>query len=104
MAQAQTKAAEHELTQDIETLRSDLDGLRKDFGQLMSTLKGTASNRAEAELDAMRKRLNKLADDVTTTGRQQLRSVESQIEERPLVSLAIAFAIGLVLGRLLDRR
>jgi ElaB/YqjD/DUF883 family membrane-anchored ribosome-binding protein len=102
MAQADTK--ERELTQDIEALRADLDVLRKDFGQMVGTLKGSASSRAEAELDAMRKRLNKLGEDLQTTGRQQLRSVESQIEERPLVSLAIAFALGLVLGRLLDRR
>jgi ElaB/YqjD/DUF883 family membrane-anchored ribosome-binding protein len=101
MAQAE---AERNVKQDIEALRSDFDSLRKDVGQLVGTLKDSATSRAETELDALRKRLNKIAGDVQTTGRQQLRTVESQIEERPLVSLAIAFAVGVLLGRLLDRR
>lgn len=103
MAQAEAKA-ERDLKQDIDALRSDLDVLRKDVGQLVTTLTSSASDRAGAELDAVRARLNKMAGDVQATGREHLRSVESQIEERPLISLAVAFAVGLLLGRLFDRR
>jgi ElaB/YqjD/DUF883 family membrane-anchored ribosome-binding protein len=86
------------------TTSTDLDTLRKDFATLVSTLKDTASDRAEAELDAMRQRVVKLAHDVQTTGQQQLRRAERSIEEQPLLSVAIAFVIGLVVGRLMDRR
>ena len=52
----------------------------------------------------MRKRIATLANDLQTTGQQQLRNVEGKIEERPLMSLAIAFVTGLVVARMLDRR
>jgi ElaB/YqjD/DUF883 family membrane-anchored ribosome-binding protein len=42
--------------------------------------------------------------DVQTTGQEQLRSAERKIEEQPLMSVAIAFVTGLIVGRLLDRR
>lgn len=96
--------AERDLKQDVEALRADFDSLRQDVGQLVATLKGNAGDRAEAELEQFRERLNRLAADVRTGGRERMRNVESQIEERPLTSLAMAFAVGLMLGRLFDRR
>jgi ElaB/YqjD/DUF883 family membrane-anchored ribosome-binding protein len=89
---------------DLDALRSDLDTLRRDFGTLVSTLKNSATSRTEAELDAMRQRIATLAGDLQTSGQQQLRNVEGKIEQRPFVSIAIAFATGLVVGRIFDRR
>lgn len=103
MAERETKA-EQDLRQDLDAIRADIDTLRKDLVNVVDTVKGTATKRADAEIDALRKRLDKLATNVQTTGREQLRAVEEQIEERPLVSLAMAFAIGLILGRLFGRR
>jgi ElaB/YqjD/DUF883 family membrane-anchored ribosome-binding protein len=90
--------------EDFNSLRSDLDTLRQDFGTLVNTLKTNASSRAEAELDALRQRVASLANDLQTTGQQQLRAAESKIGERPFMSVAIAFATGLVVGRLMERR
>jgi ElaB/YqjD/DUF883 family membrane-anchored ribosome-binding protein len=104
MAQARAASnGERDVKEDFDSLRSDLDTLRKDFATLVSTLKDTASNRAESELDAMRQRVATLAHDMQTTGQQQLRRAERSIEE-PLMSVAIAFVTGLVVGRLMDRR
>lgn len=96
--------AEQDLRKDLDAIKSDIDALRKDLVSVVDSVKGTATKRADTEIDALRKRLDKLATNVQTTGREQLRAVEEQIEERPLVSLAMAFAIGLMLGRLFDRR
>jgi ElaB/YqjD/DUF883 family membrane-anchored ribosome-binding protein len=52
----------------------------------------------------MQQRIGRIADEVQASGRDSLRAIEERIEERPLVSLAMAFAVGLVLGRLFDRR
>jgi ElaB/YqjD/DUF883 family membrane-anchored ribosome-binding protein len=41
--------------------------------------------------------------DLLTTGRQQVRNIAGQVEERPFVSLALAFATGLIVGGLLRR-
>jgi ElaB/YqjD/DUF883 family membrane-anchored ribosome-binding protein len=105
MAQARAASDDgHDAKQDFHALRSDLDTLRKDFGTLVSTLKSNAGSRAEAELDALRQRIATITSDLQTAGQQQLRNVEGKIEERPFMSLAIAFATGLIVGRLLDRR
>ena len=96
--------AERDLNEDVDAIKTDLDALRKDLASVLETIKGTAKNRAESELDALQKRLNQIASDVQASGRDSLRAVESQIGERPLVSIAVAFAVGLMLGKLLDRR
>lgn len=103
MAETQTKA-ERDLRADIDTLKTDLEVLKRDIGQIAQSLKGSATARAEQELDGVRKRASRLADDLQSQGREQLRSFEAQIEERPLASLALAFAIGLIFGKMFDRR
>ena len=95
---------ERDLKSDVDSIKSDLDTLRKDLATVLERIKGTATSRAETEIQALQKRINKIADDVQVSGREGLRAVEERIEERPLVSLAMAFAVGLVLGRLFDRR
>jgi ElaB/YqjD/DUF883 family membrane-anchored ribosome-binding protein len=96
--------AERELSKDVDAIKGDLDALRKDFASVVETIKGTAKSRAESEIDALQKRINQIAADVQTSGREGLRAVEGQIGEKPLVSVAVAFAVGLMLGKLLDRR
>jgi ElaB/YqjD/DUF883 family membrane-anchored ribosome-binding protein len=88
----------------FDALCSELDTLREDFGTFVSTLKENASGRAGPELDAIRQRLATFRNDLQTTGKQQLRTFEDQVGERPYVSLAVALATGLIVGWLLDRR
>lgn len=107
MAETTTRSesrVERDLKSDIDSIKSDLDTLRKDLATVLERIKGTATSRAESEIQALQKRINKIAEDVQVSGRESLRAVEERIEERPLVSLAMAFAVGLVLGRLFDRR
>jgi ElaB/YqjD/DUF883 family membrane-anchored ribosome-binding protein len=107
MAESSTETesrTERNLKSDIEAIRTDIDVLRKDLAVVLDRIKGTASSRAEAEVQALQRRINKIADEVQTSGREGVRKIEEHIEERPLVSLAMAFAVGLVLGRLFDRR
>jgi ElaB/YqjD/DUF883 family membrane-anchored ribosome-binding protein len=96
--------AERDLSKDVDAIKSDLDALRKDLASIVETVKGTAKSRAESEIDALQKRLNQIATDVQSSGRDSLRAVEGQIGDKPLVSVAVAFAVGLVLGKLFDRR
>jgi ElaB/YqjD/DUF883 family membrane-anchored ribosome-binding protein len=96
--------AERDLTKDVDAIKTDLDVLRKDLSNVLATIKGTAKSRAETELDALHKRLNDIATDLQVSSRDSLRAVESQIGEKPLVSVAVAFAVGLMVGKLFDRR
>jgi hypothetical protein len=43
------------------------------------------------------------SSELLTTGREQVRHIAGKIEERPFVSLALAFATGLVIWGLLRR-
>jgi ElaB/YqjD/DUF883 family membrane-anchored ribosome-binding protein len=96
--------AERELSKDVDAIKADLDALRKDFASVVENIKGTAKSRAESEIEALQRRINQIAADVQASGREGLRAVEGQIGEKPLVSVAVAFAVGLMLGKLFDRR
>jgi ElaB/YqjD/DUF883 family membrane-anchored ribosome-binding protein len=87
MAEARTGSnGGREPKDEFEALRSDLETLQQDFATLVSTLQAEG-----------------LAQDLQTVGQQRLRSTERMIREQPLTSVAIAFASGLIVGRLLNR-
>jgi ElaB/YqjD/DUF883 family membrane-anchored ribosome-binding protein len=52
----------------------------------------------------LRRRIATLADSLQATGQQQVEKVEGKVHERPFMSLAIVFATGFLVGRLLHRR
>jgi ElaB/YqjD/DUF883 family membrane-anchored ribosome-binding protein len=101
---ATSNSSERDVKADFDSLRSELNTLRADSSTLVSNVRNSASSQAEAELNAVRQRVATLAHDLQTAGQQQLRSAATKIEEQPFMSVAIAFATGLVVGRLLDRR
>ena len=103
--------ADRDLQKDVETLRTDLETVRKDLATLTDTLKETAKARmqlgvetAEAEVKPALAQLRQTLDKARGRGREGLQTVAGQVEERPLVTLAAAFGLGLLIGRLLDRR
>lgn len=101
--QSQSKA-ERDVREDIDSLRDDMEALRGDLARLIETLGGQASRKVRSEADAVRDRVERLVEDVERRGRDELHKVESQIEARPMTSLAMAFAVGLIFGRMFDRR
>jgi len=103
MAERESRT-EQDLRKDVDAIRADIEALRRDLVNVVDTVKGTATDRADAEINALRQRLDKLATNVQTTGRERLHSAEEQIEHHPLLSLGAAFAVGLALGRMFDRR
>jgi hypothetical protein len=89
MAQARARSnGERDVRDDFDALRSALETLRKDFETF-------ATERAEYGAGD--------GSDLLTTGRQQVRDIAGKVEERPFVSLAVAFATGLMIWRLLRR-
>jgi ElaB/YqjD/DUF883 family membrane-anchored ribosome-binding protein len=89
MAQARARSnGERDVRDDFDALRSALETLRKDFDTF-------AAERAEGGA--------RDGSDLLTTGRQQVRDIAGKVEERPFVSLAVAFATGLMIWRLLRR-
>jgi hypothetical protein len=79
---------ERDVGEHFDALRSALEELQKDFYSF-------AAERGEHGA--------RVGGDLLTTGRQQVRNIAGKVEERPLVSLAVAFATGLMILGLLRR-
>lgn len=96
---------------DTDALRDDLNALRSDIASLAATVKELMVSKARdagaaagENLDELRDRVEQLAEQAKERGRAASEKLQRQVEERPLTSLLVAFAAGLVISRLLDRR
>ena len=107
-------AANRNLEEEFDTFKADLDKLRKDISALASSLGDVATDevktrgqRARAAVGRVTDRAGEVWDDATNEasrrGREGVAAVEQQIEERPFISLLMAFGIGLVIGKLSNR-
>jgi ElaB/YqjD/DUF883 family membrane-anchored ribosome-binding protein len=77
--------AERSLEQEFDALRQDLDSLKKTV-----TRKGMRA-------------IDDAVHTAKTGGEQGIAALEDHIVERPLTSLLIAFATGVLIGKLTDR-
>ena len=88
---------------DSNELRDELEALKGDVSRLLNTTSegifDTTKNRAEALADQIKAALNDLGE----TLNDQEENLESIISERPITSLASAFALGVVVGFMLRR-
>jgi ElaB/YqjD/DUF883 family membrane-anchored ribosome-binding protein len=86
--------------QDYETLRSEVQQLRTDIGNITETLKGLASSQGEQAYERLRAGVGSARQRATQAG----HAVEHQVEEHPLASLLVVFVGGLLTGLLLRSR
>jgi ElaB/YqjD/DUF883 family membrane-anchored ribosome-binding protein len=88
---------------DSSELRDELQALKGDVSRLLNTTSegifDTSKNRAEALADQVKAALNDLGETLS----EQEGQIESIIAERPITSLASAFALGVVVGFILRR-
>ena len=107
-------AANRNLEEEFDTLKAGLDTLRKDISSLVSSLGDAATDevktrgrRARAAVGRVSDRAGEVWDDATNEasrrGREGVAALEQQIEERPFISLLVAFGIGLAIGKLINR-
>jgi ElaB/YqjD/DUF883 family membrane-anchored ribosome-binding protein len=85
---------------ELAKVKEELAALRKDLAALTESYKKTARD----EADGLAARARTGAEQVGAKAREGVSAISEQIEERPLTSALVAFAAGLVIGRLLDRR
>ncbi len=87
----------------FESIQDELATIRADVASLGNTLGDVASAEARETIKAIRERLDRLADDAGSATRAGVDMMEETIEERPLVSVAVAFGLGVVLATLMRR-
>ena len=88
----------------MDQLRKDIDAIRADIGALTDTLRSATGSLTD---DAVRRMADGAAR-ANTAMRDGAKAVQEtankNIIEHPLTSVAVAFGIGMVIGKLLDRR
>jgi len=92
---------------DFDAIVRDIAALRQDFADLMNQMKSGAlkgaNGVAENVLGDLSDKANHLYDSVTAQGERSVKAVSRQVEERPMVSLLVAFGVGFIASRLLSR-
>ena len=96
---------------DIDVLKKDIDELKAALKGLTGDLKGLAETRSDSAAKKAGEKLGEIREDVAGAaqkiayqGRQSAEAVADAVKDRPLQSLIVAFGVGLLLSRLLDRR
>ena len=88
---------------DTSELRDELQALKGDVARLLNTTSegifDTTKSRAEALADQIKAALNDLSETLS----EQEGHIEHIVSDRPITSLASAFALGVVIGFTLRR-
>jgi ElaB/YqjD/DUF883 family membrane-anchored ribosome-binding protein len=81
---------------DLERIVDDIQALKRDLARLMGRVKTGATETVSGEA-------SRLYDTISTEGQRQAAALAQSVEEKPLASVLIAFAVGFVSGRILLR-
>ncbi len=98
-------------TGDYDALRDELSKLRAHVAGLADDLKGLgaaaagAGKRAAGEgAERLKEEVGDKFEDLIERGGKTVNDLVKSIEERPMMAVMLAFVLGLILGRLFDRR
>lgn len=85
---------------DTGRLREDLEVLRADIARLADSVRTLTEKGARAGVDRARRRAGEAREQVENLAEE----VGHHLEERPYGSVMMAFGLGFVIGKLLERR
>jgi len=88
------------MNEDLRALKEDLSQLRAD----LASLTGKATNQAKAMGRERFEQMRQALAAAKEKGGAAVQGTQHQIEEHPWTAVAIAFGVGLLVGKLLDRR
>ena len=81
---------------DLEKIAGDIAALKKDLAQLMAHIKTGATETVSEEA-------SRFYNNIASEGQRQAAALAQSVEEKPLTSIMIAFAVGFVAARVLSR-
>ncbi len=85
---------------DLAALRSELAGVVNAIRTLGDNAVATAKRQQGVAIDRLAAEAGSLAEEATGVAKDQLADLETRIRAKPLAAVAIAFAVGLLLGSL----
>ena len=81
---------------DLTRIAKDIQALKDDLARLVEHVKSGATETVSSEA-------SRLYETITSEGQRQAAALAHTVEEKPLASVLIAFAIGFIGGRILLR-
>ena len=89
-------ASDSNAESDLTRIANDIQALKEDLARLLEHIKSGATETVSSEA-------SRLYETLTTEGQRQAAALAHTVEEKPLASVLIAFALGFVGGRILLR-
>jgi ElaB/YqjD/DUF883 family membrane-anchored ribosome-binding protein len=88
----------------LSAVKDDISNLRSDMKELFQKLIDTGKSETEAAKDRAIEELRDTLQLASKSGKQTVESLESKVQEKPLISLLLSFFIGFFLGALFNRK
>jgi hypothetical protein len=88
---------------DLDAIVSDLASLRRDLAALTAHLKIGAVSGAKGAARDVAGEAERLYGNLAAQGERSMKALGRQVEEQPVMSLLLAFALGFAGSRLLSR-
>jgi hypothetical protein len=88
---------------DIEAISDDITALKRDLAALVDHVKSGARASASGAASQLSDEAANLYGRLAAEGASSAKKISRQVEEQPVVSLLVAFALGFVGSRLLAR-
>jgi ElaB/YqjD/DUF883 family membrane-anchored ribosome-binding protein len=89
---------------DSDALRDELKSLKVDLSRAVNASGAETLNQSKARAEVLADQIKAALNDLGETLGQEESHVEKMIAERPIASLASAFALGVVVGFLARRQ
>ncbi len=104
MVETTVKTEFDSLRDELSQMRADLASLSKTIGEL--TTLGVAEGLSDLQKagKTVQRKVSKVIEDADALRQTGMTAIEEQISARPLSTVALAFGVGLLLGKLLDRK
>jgi ElaB/YqjD/DUF883 family membrane-anchored ribosome-binding protein len=88
---------------DLEAITGDIAALKRDVAALVEHARSGAVSRATNAATQLREEATEMYGRLTAEGANSAKMISRQVEEQPIASLFVAFALGFASGRLLAR-
>lgn len=100
----ETQNSRDRLIDDFKTVIQDAEELIKATANQTGDKVAAIRARAEENLQVARRKLADMENDLITRGKAAARATDQLVHDKPWQSVAIASAVGIMLGMLISRR
>jgi ElaB/YqjD/DUF883 family membrane-anchored ribosome-binding protein len=100
----ESQDARDQLIEDFKRVISDAEELIKATANQTGDKVGAVRQKAEASLQEARRKLNEMEDNIVSRTKTAAKATDQLVHDKPWQSVAVASAVGVVLGMLIGRR